>query len=56
MVKRHTLLAHRSFPDLPAEVVSAQDYDALAARLAVARQYIATLPCKCQYLGDGDTM
>ena len=33
-----------------------RDYDALAARLVSARQYISTLPCKCVYLGDGDTM
>jgi len=38
MVKRHTLLAHDSFPDLPAEVVAASDYDALAARLAEAME------------------
>ena len=32
MTKRYTLLAHTDYPDLPADVVAAADYDALAAR------------------------
>jgi hypothetical protein len=43
-VKRHTLMAHQSFPDLPAEVVAASDYDALAARLAEAEQLLQLVP------------
>jgi hypothetical protein len=43
MVKRHTLLAHDSFPDLPAEVVAASDYDDLSARLAEAEAENARL-------------
>lgn len=38
MVKRHTLLAHPTFPNLPAEVVSASDYDALAAERDALRK------------------
>lgn len=33
MVKRHTLIAHQTFPDLPAEVVAASDYDRLSTIL-----------------------
>ena len=38
MVKRYALLAHKDFPDIPADVVAASDYDALAARLAEAER------------------
>lgn len=42
-VKRHTLMAHQSFPDLPAEVVAASDYDALAADFLALKEYCAAL-------------